>query len=62
MNFELLSAVEGAVIKSGTLSLVEPFVQSHDPYEFAEANPSHAQGRSGACYAVVFFLYTYMYM
>ncbi|XP_039253118.2 uncharacterized protein LOC120330298 isoform X1 [Styela clava] len=40
--------VEKAVLKSGTLELVEPFVQSHDPYEFAQSNPSHAQGRSAS--------------
>ncbi|XP_019620754.1 PREDICTED: sterile alpha and TIR motif-containing protein 1-like isoform X1 [Branchiostoma belcheri] len=38
--------VERAVTDSDTLSLVEPFVTSHDPEEFARSDWTHAQGRS----------------
>ncbi|XP_071446702.1 NAD(+) hydrolase sarm1 [Hetaerina americana] len=38
--------IEAAVLKSGTLDLVEPFVTSHNPYEFARSNLAHAHGQS----------------
>ncbi|XP_043677181.1 NAD(+) hydrolase sarm1 isoform X3 [Vespula pensylvanica] len=38
--------IEAAVLKSGTLDLVEPFVTSHNPYEFAKSNLAHAHGQS----------------
>ncbi|XP_013180542.1 PREDICTED: sterile alpha and TIR motif-containing protein 1 isoform X1 [Papilio xuthus] len=38
--------IEAAVLKSGTLNLVEPFVTSHNPSEFAKSNLSHAHGQS----------------
>ncbi|XP_014370450.2 NAD(+) hydrolase sarm1 isoform X2 [Papilio machaon] len=38
--------IEAAVLKSGTLDLVEPFVTSHNPSEFAKSNLSHAHGQS----------------
>ncbi|XP_011502464.1 PREDICTED: sterile alpha and TIR motif-containing protein 1 isoform X2 [Ceratosolen solmsi marchali] len=38
--------IEAAVLKSGTLDLVEPFVTSHNPYEFAKSNCAHAHGQS----------------
>lgn len=38
--------IEAEVLKSGTLDLVEPFVTSHNPYEFAKSNLSHAHGQS----------------
>ncbi|XP_077995300.1 NAD(+) hydrolase sarm1-like [Glandiceps talaboti] len=38
--------VQKAVVKSGTLDLIEPFITSHDPAEFAKSNRDHAQGRS----------------
>ncbi|OAD55261.1 Sterile alpha and TIR motif-containing protein 1 [Eufriesea mexicana] len=38
--------IEAAVLKSGTLDLVEPFVTSHNPYEFAKSNLAHAHGHS----------------
>ncbi|XP_063984471.1 NAD(+) hydrolase sarm1 isoform X3 [Diachasmimorpha longicaudata] len=38
--------IEAAVEKSGTLNLVEPFVTSHNPYEFAKSNLAHAHGQS----------------
>ncbi|CAG4910929.1 unnamed protein product [Colias eurytheme] len=38
--------IEAAVLKSGTLELVEPFVTSHNPSEFARSNLSHAHGQS----------------
>ncbi|XP_006817002.1 NAD(+) hydrolase SARM1-like [Saccoglossus kowalevskii] len=37
--------VQKAVVNSGTLDLIEPFVNSHDPVEFAKSNKFHAQGR-----------------
>lgn len=38
--------IEAAVIKSGTLDLVEPFITSHSPYDFANSNQAHAHGQS----------------
>ncbi|XP_014215177.1 sterile alpha and TIR motif-containing protein 1 [Copidosoma floridanum] len=38
--------IEAAVLKSGTLNLVEPFVTSHNPFEFAKSNLAHAHGQS----------------
>lgn len=38
--------IEAAVLKSGTLDLVEPFVTSHNPSEFARSNLAHAHGQS----------------
>jgi len=38
--------IEAAVLKSGTLDLVKPFVTSHNPYEFAKSNLAHAHGQS----------------
>ncbi|CAK1545328.1 unnamed protein product [Leptosia nina] len=38
--------IEAAVLKSGTLDLVEPFVTSHNPSDFARSNLSHAHGQS----------------
>lgn len=38
--------IEAAVLKSGTLDLVEPFVTSHNPSEFAKSNLAHAHGQS----------------
>ncbi|XP_059144255.1 NAD(+) hydrolase SARM1-like isoform X3 [Physella acuta] len=38
--------IENAVISSGTLALVLPFIDSHDPAEFAERDMSHRHGRS----------------
>ncbi|EZA50513.1 Sterile alpha and TIR motif-containing protein [Ooceraea biroi] len=38
--------IEAAVLKSGTLDLVEPFITSHNPYEFAKSNLAHAHGQS----------------
>lgn len=38
--------IEAAVLKSGTLDLVEPFVTSHNPWEFAKSNSAHAHGQS----------------
>lgn len=38
--------IEAAVLKSGTLELVEPFVTSHNPSEFARSNLAHAHGQS----------------
>ena len=37
---------EAAVAKSGTLSLVEPFIESHDPAEFAGADESQIHRQS----------------
>ncbi|CAO4371146.1 unnamed protein product [Caenorhabditis nigoni] len=36
---------EPAVIKTGTLKLVEPFLQSHDPATFALEHGKYSQGR-----------------
>lgn len=38
--------IEAEVLKSGCLDLVEPFVMSHDPSEFAKSNLAHAHGQS----------------
>lgn len=37
---------ESQVLQSGTLGLVEPFVTSHNPPEFAKSNLAHAHGQS----------------
>lgn len=37
--------IEAAVIKSGTLSLVEPFLLAHQPQNFATFDYKHCQGR-----------------
>ncbi|XP_030847926.1 sterile alpha and TIR motif-containing protein 1 isoform X2 [Strongylocentrotus purpuratus] len=39
-------AIERQVVSSGTLDLVEPFVTTHDPGEFARSDKAHSQGRS----------------
>ncbi|GFR69173.1 sterile alpha and TIR motif-containing protein 1 [Elysia marginata] len=38
--------IESAVMSSGTLALVLPFVDTHDPAEFAQRDMSHRHGRS----------------
>lgn len=38
--------VEAAVLKSGTLDLVEPFISSHNPQDFAKSSTSHIHGQS----------------
>ncbi|KAL5293341.1 SARM1 family protein [Megaselia abdita] len=38
--------IEAEVLKSGTLGLVEPFVTTHNPSEFAKSNLAHAHGQS----------------
>ncbi|XP_023021879.1 sterile alpha and Armadillo motif isoform X14 [Leptinotarsa decemlineata] len=38
--------IEAQVLSSGTLNLVEPFVTSHNPSEFAKSNLAHAHGQS----------------
>ncbi|XP_053625123.1 NAD(+) hydrolase sarm1 isoform X3 [Plodia interpunctella] len=38
--------IEAAVLKSGTLELVEPFVTTHNPSDFAKSNLAHAHGQS----------------
>ncbi|XP_075745724.1 sterile alpha and armadillo motif isoform X5 [Rhipicephalus microplus] len=38
--------IEAAVMKSGTLDLVEPFVTSHHPEEFAKSHVAHVHGQS----------------
>ncbi|XP_044267301.1 NAD(+) hydrolase sarm1 isoform X2 [Tribolium madens] len=38
--------IEAQVLQSGTLGLVEPFVTSHNPSEFAKSNLAHAHGQS----------------
>ena len=38
--------IEAAVLKSGTLDLVDPFVTSHDPSEFSKSTVSHLKGQS----------------
>ncbi|KAL1132185.1 hypothetical protein AAG570_010142 [Ranatra chinensis] len=38
--------IEAAVLKSGTLNLVEPFITSHNPSDFAKSNLAHAHGQS----------------
>ncbi|XP_052832606.1 NAD(+) hydrolase sarm1 [Octopus bimaculoides] len=36
--------IEAAVIKSGTMELVLPFIENHTPTEFAESDQSHQHG------------------
>ncbi|XP_037077589.1 LOW QUALITY PROTEIN: NAD(+) hydrolase sarm1-like [Pollicipes pollicipes] len=38
--------IEAAVLKSGTLELVEPFVTSHDPDQFSKSTVAHVHGQS----------------
>ena len=38
--------LEAAVVNSGTLELVEPFITSHDPLDFARSDEAHIQGQS----------------
>ncbi|VEN55933.1 unnamed protein product [Callosobruchus maculatus] len=38
--------IEAEVLQSGTLGLVEPFVTTHNPSEFAKSNLAHAHGQS----------------
>lgn len=38
--------IEAAVKKSGTLELVEPFLLTHNPQEFAKSDDAHRHGRS----------------
>lgn len=38
--------IEAAVLRSGTLELVEPFVTSHDPDAFAQSTVAHVHGQS----------------
>lgn len=38
--------IEAAVLRSGTLELVEPFVTSHTPDEFANSTVAHVHGQS----------------
>ncbi|KAG8184993.1 hypothetical protein JTE90_017021 [Oedothorax gibbosus] len=38
--------IEAAVLRSGTLELVEPFVTSHDPDQFAQSTVAHVHGQS----------------
>ena len=38
--------LESAVVNSGTLELVEPFITNHDPVEFARSDEAHIQGQS----------------
>ncbi len=38
--------LEAAVQKSGTLDLIEPFVQTHTPKAFAETSATHSHGQS----------------
>jgi hypothetical protein len=38
--------IEAAVQRSGTLELIEPFVQSHTPAEFAIISATHSHGQS----------------
>lgn len=38
--------IEAAVIQSGTLDLVEPFVTNHSPDEFAKSHIGHVHGQS----------------
>lgn len=37
---------EIAVVRSGTLELVEPFLQTHNPLEFGNYDPEHIHGQS----------------
>uniref|UniRef100_A0A8R1ISM6 Uncharacterized protein n=1 Tax=Caenorhabditis japonica TaxID=281687 RepID=A0A8R1ISM6_CAEJA len=41
--------LEPAAMKSGTLTLVEPFLHSHDPATFAEEHNKHVQARPKEC-------------
>ena len=38
--------IEACVLKSGTLGVVLPFINAHDPQEFAIRDTSHQHGRS----------------
>lgn len=38
--------IEAAVLRSGTLDLVDPFVMSHNPEEFANSTVAHVHGQS----------------
>ncbi|XP_042898267.1 NAD(+) hydrolase sarm1 isoform X2 [Parasteatoda tepidariorum] len=38
--------IEAAVLRSGTLDLVEPFVTTHTPDEFAQSTVAHVHGQS----------------
>ncbi|CAL1284299.1 unnamed protein product [Larinioides sclopetarius] len=38
--------IEAAVLRSGTLDLVEPFVTGHSPEEFAQSTVAHVHGQS----------------
>ncbi|KAK9873363.1 hypothetical protein WA026_022172 [Henosepilachna vigintioctopunctata] len=38
--------IEAEVLQSGTLGLVEPFVTSHNPSDFAKSNLAHAHGQN----------------
>ena len=40
------ATLEAAVVRSGTLGLVEPFVRSHDPTKFARSDQAHMHGQS----------------
>ncbi|XP_065209042.1 NAD(+) hydrolase sarm1-like [Planococcus citri] len=41
-----IKELEGDVLKSGTLKLVEPFIMNHDPVEFIVSNRSHILSQS----------------
>ena len=38
--------IESAVVKSGTLELVKPFIASRDPFEFGQSDKAHIHGQS----------------
>ena len=38
--------LEAAVVKSGTLDLIEPFVLNHTPAEFAVTSAFHSHGET----------------
>jgi hypothetical protein len=38
--------LETAVLKSGTLQLVEPFIKTHNPVDFAQSDRAHIHGQS----------------
>ncbi len=40
--------IESAVVKSGTLELVKPFILTHDPFEFGQSDKAHIHGQSKA--------------
>ena len=40
--------IEAAVQKSGTLELIEPFVQTHTPAELSEITATHSHGQSSS--------------